>query len=188
MDERFANLVWILGFGGGCALLGALFGAVSAAIHWGRGNATGTIIGLEVARAFERGARNEFSPRVKGAIVGGVDGLVFLGVVGTVVSTIIVWSGPGREKVLGPAMLALVLLMALAVFFGLLAYGIFHAGVRAVVGVFAGGVLGGGVGFFLGGHSGVMCGCIAGITVGNLTALLVRYLSTDSGGSDEEVG
>jgi hypothetical protein len=177
MDERLTTLTWILVSGGGGGLLGALFGGLAGAVHWKNGNATGTGLGLGVARAFDRIAQREMKPGVKGAIVGGVDGLAFLGVVGIIVGAVVMYGGGQGKTVLLPMLLGLALLMGGAVLFGMLAWGILRAGVRSVASVFACGITGALLGAMTAGASGLLAGCVGGAVVGNVLALLFQRWS-----------
>jgi hypothetical protein len=174
MDQRLAMLGWILLAGGGAGLLGGLFGAVAGSVHWRNGNATGTRLGLSVAGAFDRVARREMSPGVKGAVVGGIDGLAFLGTVGVVVAALVLYNGGSGRGVLLPLLLGLLSLMGGALLFGTLAWGILRAGVWAVVAVFAGGMTGAFFGALTGGAGGLLAGCVLGAILGNVAALLTQ--------------
>src|SRR4051794_17999579 len=98
MDERVRLFAWIAGSGGFFGLLGAGFGAVTGLVYWRSGRAAGTAVGLRVARAFERVEGQELSRSSRGAIVGAVDGFLFMAVLGVLLGTI---AGHGRLK--GPA-------------------------------------------------------------------------------------
>ena len=93
MDERVRLFAWIAGSGGLFGLLGAGFGALTGLLYWRGGRAAGTGVGLRVARAFERTGGQALSPASRGAIVGAVDGFLFLAVVGGLFGAI---AGHGR--------------------------------------------------------------------------------------------
>ena len=79
MDESWRNLALILGAGGYGAVVGSVFGAVTGAVHWGSGRAAGTAIAHRVAVAFEKAGDRELSRQTRGAIIGALDGFLFLG-------------------------------------------------------------------------------------------------------------
>jgi hypothetical protein len=171
MDEPTRLFLWVLAAGGFGAVLGAGFGALTGALSWAKGNATGTAVGLGVARAFDRAAGGEMSPARKGALVGGADGLVFLGVLGTAVGYLLAARGRPAWATFRPAMTAALLLTGGAALFGLLGYGLLSAGVRAVAGLFAGAMLGALVGLYLGQLDGLVLGAVAGAFLGTVTVL-----------------
>jgi hypothetical protein len=172
MDEQERVFVWVLCSGAFFALLGGAFGAVAGALSWENGQAAGTRLGLAVARAFAQAAEQDFSPRKKGAIIGGADGFVFLGLAGTAIGAAAALSGRAEAKVLGPVALAAVLLIGGALAFGLLAYGLLHAGTWAVVSLFVGGMLGALLGVSLGDLDGLLIGTVAGVFLGTAAMLL----------------
>jgi hypothetical protein len=166
MDERTRLFLWVLAGGGFFALLGAAFGALTGALTWRSGRAAGTGLGLAVARAFARVADAELSPTRTGALVGGVDGAAFLGVVGAIIGYVAGARRPAEWQTLRSAMLAGALLVLGGAFFGLLAYRIVAGGVRAVAGLFVGGLLGAVLGHSLGGLDGLLIGAIGGAVAG----------------------
>jgi hypothetical protein len=122
MDDWVRPFLWTLAGGGFFALLGGAFGALTGALAWASGRAGGTALGLAVARAFDRAAGGELSRVGKGALAGAADGLVFLGVAGTLLGFVCARSGRGAWDSLVPAMLAGLRLAGGAVCFGGLAY------------------------------------------------------------------
>jgi hypothetical protein len=176
MDEGLWTFVLALGCGAFAALLGAAFGAVAGLVYWREGKASGTKLGHGVAQALERAGGRELSPGGRGALVGAVDGFVFLGVVGTVVGVLVARAGHGSGAELGPAAVAAVLLASLATGLGLLAYGLVRAGVWALAAACLGAFVGGALGRALGDWVGLLAGCVGGFLLGNVGALLVaRY-------------
>src|SRR2546422_812187 len=129
MEER-QRLFLALVLGGGLfALLGAAFGAVVGAVTWTSGRAAGTALGLAVARLYARASEKPLSRGVQGMIVGGVDGFVFLGVVGILLAAVGAAYGRPRWEMVHPTGTAAAALAAGAVFFGLLAFGMVKGGV-----------------------------------------------------------
>ena len=170
MDERVRVFLWLLGWGCGGAVLGAAFGALAGALYWRSGRASGTRLALHVAETFGRLAGRELSPGAKGGLVGALDGFLFLGVVGTVVGAVLLRGGAPVE-VLRPALLLAMLLIAGAAFFGVLAYTLTRAGVRALAPVSLGGILGALLGQYVSGTGGLLFGSVLGLVVGNLLGL-----------------
>ena len=73
-----------------------------------------------------------------------------------------------------PILLGAVLITAGAILFGLLAIGIAFGGGRAVVGLFAGGMVGAASGFALGGIDGLLAGAVTGAFAGTVVVLIAR--------------
>ncbi len=169
-----AGFDWVLAgalfFGG----LGGLFGALAGSLSWSSGRAAGTYFGLEVARAFARVGGRELSPAVTGALVGGTDGVLFLGVLGTGWGFWVAGNGSGSVPWLMWLPFCFLFLALGAVGFGLLAYGTLPGGSLAVVALFLGGLGGGVLGFWWSGLNGLMIGILAGVVLGVLLAYLRR--------------
>jgi hypothetical protein len=168
MDERVRTFAWVLAGTGFFGLLGAAFGALAGHLSWRGGRRAGTAAGLTVARAFARAAGREFSPGRTGALVGGCDGLLFLGVLGAALGLVAAARGRAGWGVLGSVAFGALALVGGAVFFGTLAYGIRRGGVRALAGVFAGGMLGAFAGSAVAGADGLVFGAVAGVVAGTL--------------------
>ena len=130
-------------------------------------------MGLHVAGAFERYGERPFSPSRKGALVGAVDGFLFLAVVGVLLGAI-----AGHYRFKGPVttslVMAVLLLFAGALFFGGLAYAASSAGLRGVAALFFGAVAGGVPGFWLASATGLLIGVIGGAALGTVGLLLQR--------------
>jgi len=176
MDERVRLFVWIAGSGAFFGLLGAGFGALTGLLHWRGGRAAGTAFGLRVARSFERIGGQALPPATQGAIVGAVDGFLFLAVLGGLFGAI---AGHGRFQAAATTSIALavLLLFAGALFFGGLAYAASAGGSRGVAALFFGGVAGGVPGFWLAAATGLLIGVIGGATLGLVGLLLTRSLT-----------
>jgi hypothetical protein len=183
MDDRLRVFALVLGSGGFCAVLGAVFGAVTGATYWGSGKAAGTALGLRVARALAGG--RELSRQARGAIVGAVDGLLFLGILGALAGAFLAHTRHDEGEFLAPAAAGLIFLVALAVLFGSLAYAVVRAGVYAIVGLFAGGISGGLVGAWVAavlgtyraGLFGWLIGAVLGVVAGASLGVLARRYS-----------
>jgi hypothetical protein len=174
MDDNLRIFGWVLASGGFGALLGGAFGCLSGATYWRSGRTAGTAFGLEVARSFNRAADGRLTRGQQGAIVGTADGVLFLGVVGTVVGACYAYSGRASAAALGPVALAALLLVGAAAFFGLLAYAIVRAGLWAVVWLFPCGILGALLGIREAGILGMLGGMVAGLFAGTVVALWTR--------------
>ncbi len=166
------TFLWILACGAFGAGLGAAFGAVVGALTWGEGRAAGTFLGLRMVRAFERATASELTPGKKGALIGGTDGAAFLGVVGVLVGALVARS-PDAGNVLGPAAVAMILLVGGGLLFGLMAYALLRTGVRAVVPLFAGAMLGAAIGLYLRRIDALFTGLLLGLAAGTFVAFLI---------------
>src|SRR5262245_47469355 len=162
MDEGTRLFWWLLGGEGVFALLGGAFGAITGFFHARSGRSAGTRVGQGVARAYDRLSDDGLSPVARGTVVGGTDGVVFGVVVGTVVGLVAAWHVPGGWAVFRPAALAGVLLVGTAVALGLFAGLMAFIGVRAVVGLFIGGMAGALAGFAWARADGLFVGILAG--------------------------
>ncbi len=177
MDARLRTFAWILGSGCFGAMVGIVFGALAGALYWRSGRASGTRLGLLIADAFGRFSRRPLSRTTRGSLIGAVDGLLFLGVVGTLLGVAGVASGRDLEEILRPALWLALLLVGGAIFFGTLAYTLTRAGVRALAAVGGGGILGAALGSYLAGVGGLLFGSLGGLVAGNALGLLwpARY-------------
>ncbi len=173
MDDRLATFARVLAFTGFFGLVGAAFGGLVGHLAWKRGRPAGSAVGLGVARAFARVARSEASAGRTGTLVGAVDGLLFLGFSGAVLGLLAARGHVGWVA-LGHAAFGFLILTGGAVFFGGMALGLVYAGVRAIAGVFAAGVLGAAGGALIGHADGLVVGAVAGILTGTLLGVAVR--------------
>src|SRR4051812_42807356 len=102
MDDRFQAFLWILGSAAFFGALGAAFGAVSGALAWRTGKTSGTSVGLGVAETFARVAERDLSPGRKGALVGAVDGFLFLATLGVLVGAVAAYRVTPPSRLLAP--------------------------------------------------------------------------------------
>jgi hypothetical protein len=174
MDERTRLFLCVLANVGFFAVLAGLFGALTGVITWRSGRATGTLLGLSVARAFARLAERDLSKTAWGALVGGSDGIVFGAGIGTLVGLIAGWYGRAEWNTLRPILLASMLLVGAAILFGLAALGLTVAGTRAVLGLFIGSMAGAIEGILIGGADGLVLGVLTGAIAGTLLFLMFR--------------
>jgi hypothetical protein len=174
VDPKAQAFLWILGSAGFFAALGAVFGAVTGALYWKSGRASGTALGLGVAERFERAARRRPSPARKGALVGAVDGFFFLGVLGVLVGAVAAYHVQPPAGLLWPLARAGLYLGGAAVGFGVLAAVFVRNGVWAVAPACAAGLLGAFAGHRLAGETGLMLGAVLGLVGGAVAASALR--------------
>ena len=171
MDERLRTFVWILGSGCFGAALGILFGGLAGLLYWRSGKASGSRLAHRLIAAFVRLSRRDLSHTAKGGLVGAVDGFLFLGTVGTILGAITILGGGVPGEMIRPALWLSLLLVGGATFFGMFAYTLTHAGVRALAPVAVAGVIGAALGSFLGGLGGLLLGVVLGMVAGNVVGL-----------------
>jgi hypothetical protein len=173
MEDRLRIFLWLATGGGLGALLGGVFGGVVGAIHALAGRSTGTRFGRTIAHDLGRLAEEEPSAVRQGAITGAADGLLFLGLAGMVGGLAIAVIGKADLGHLGIVAGGSVLLVGLALLFGLMAQGITRRGIEGVLSLFVGGLLGSLVaGLLLGAEH-----CLIGTVPGLLVGLFLSYLT-----------
>jgi hypothetical protein len=175
MDPQLQTFARVLACGGFFGLLGAAFGGLVGHLAWKRGRPAGSFAGLALARALARVSRQEHSAGTTGLLVGGTDGLLFLGLIGTALGLLAARGYVGWTA-LSQAAFALLVLAGTAVLFGAIASGILYAGARAIAGVFAGGMLGAASGAMLARADGVVLGALGGIIAGTVIGVTSRAL------------
>jgi hypothetical protein len=174
MDERVRAFGWVLASGGFFGLLGGAFGALVGHLTWRSGRAAGGAAGLGAAAALARAAGRELPPGRRAALVGAVDGLLFLGALGIAFALLAAAHGRAGWAVFRAPAWAALLLAGGAALFGLLAFGLVRAGVFALAGVFAGGLLGAAAGALVARGDGLVLGSLAGVAAGTLLGLAAR--------------
>jgi hypothetical protein len=186
VDDRLA--IFLCALGGACflGLIGGLFGGLAGALARMNGSAPGSLLGSRVLGAIERVGGESLSPIKAGALVGAVDGASFLGVVGCALGLLTgygQWISPGDLVVilLGIAVLAIV-----ATHFGVLAFCMIRAGLRAFTGMCAGGLAGGLLGAWLGGPVVLIVGTEIGAVGGLIVATLTRRTARNDAAFDVE--
>jgi hypothetical protein len=170
-------LLWASAGAGVFAVIGALFGALAGAHARAQGQAPGGGLGNTVARAFGLlGEEDQYKPGT-GAVVGAVDGAVFLSVVGFLVGAALGYGDTafGWEELLVPLRAALVLVIATIVL-GALAYFLIWGGQRAV-GLFFFILMGVVVGGYLESRFGIDDGLLYGLLGGGFLGLLAALVS-----------
>jgi hypothetical protein len=173
VDEQLLTFGRVLACGGFFALVGAAFGGLVGHLAWMRGRPAGSVPGLTVARAMARITGREGSPGATGAVVGAVDGFLFLGLSGVALG-LLAAKGHFGWAVLSRLAFGFLVLTGGAVFFGGLAVGITYAGVRSIAGVFAAGMVGAAGGGIIGRGDGIVAGAVGGMLAGTLLGLFRR--------------
>jgi hypothetical protein len=173
VDERTRLFLCVLASAGFFSVLAGLFGALVGVVTWRDGRAAGTGLGMSVARAFARVSDQSMPPARLAAIVGGADGAIFGAFLGTLFGLVAGWHGQTEWQTLRPILLASVLLVAAAVLFGLMAFGLTLAGTRCLLGLFIGGVAGAIDGFQIWQVDGLILGMCAGSVFGTILFLVV---------------
>jgi hypothetical protein len=174
MDERLRISVWLVSGGGLGAVLGGAFGALTGALYAQHGGSAGTRFGRGVADAFARAAEEEPSAVRRAAITGAADGVLFLGIVGTLAGAGVAIIGNAPLRWLGVAALGSVALVGAAAFFGLLAYSITSDATHEFLGAFVGCCLGGLLAASLLGSVYGPVGLVPGMYIGKGLARLLR--------------
>lgn len=174
MDERLWICLWMIGGGGLGAVLGGAFGALTAVLYAQSGGAAGTRLARRIVENFVETSERQFSATGRAALIGAVDGFLFLGLLGLVGGAMMGVSGRATSELLLPFAVGSVLLVGGAAFFGGLAYSLARNGlwVRVILSVFAGGSLGSFLaGIFLGADN-----CLLGTILGLLVGLMVSFI------------
>jgi len=173
MDDRLDIFLWTLAGAFSFALLGGLFGGLAGWLSARHGSTSGTLLGRKAADAVARLLERELTEAGRAALVGGADGALFLGLIGTLIGLVAGHRGEAPAAWLVPGFAILLLLVVGAVFFGLLAYGLVRLSVGSVLGVFLGGI-GGALGSaYTVGAAHIVPGAVAGILLGALVSCLL---------------
>jgi len=172
VDDRVRIFLCAVGGAGLFGLLGAVFGAAAGANLRAGGRAAGGWLGLAAARALERVRGRELPEVAAGAVVGGVDGVAFLGVVGTVFGLVYGYVGERHREMLLNLALAVGLLAVGAAVLGTMASGLVRAGVWGIGVVFVAALGGAALGARLAGVPGLFYGATIGFGVGALVGIV----------------
>jgi hypothetical protein len=172
VDERVRILLDAVTAAGLFGLLGAVFGATAGASARAEGRAAGGALGLAAARALVKVRGRELSEVATGALVGGVDGLTFLGVAGAAFGLLYGYSGEARREMLLHLAFGIGILAVAAAVLGTMASGLIRAGVWGIATVFVAALGGCALGARLAGLPGLIYGALFGLGVGALTGLL----------------
>ncbi len=173
-DSRLLLFGWTLLGMATFALLGSLFGGLAGGLSWYHGRAAGSGFAVRIARALARLGEGELSPLAMGALVGAVDGAVFLGLLGGLLGLAAGYTEtPPADWVLrGLAIVAAML--GGAIVFGLFAYGLVRLRVRAMLEVFLGGMAGAFAAVSLAGIPHIVPGVVIGMFLGALCGAILR--------------
>lgn len=172
MDDRLWICLWMVGGGGLGAVLGGAFGALTAVLYAQSGGAAGTRLARRLVENFLDTRERQPASTSCAALIGAVDGFLFLGLLGLVAGALLGVSGRAPGELLLPFAVGSVLLVGGAAFFGVLAYSLARNGFWAVLCIFAGGLLG----TFL---AGIQLGadhCLLGTVPGLFLGMLVSFL------------
>jgi len=172
MDDRLHLLLYALAGAGLFGLLGLIFGAAAGAAHRAGGHVSGGWLGLAAARALVKVRGRDLSEVATGALVGGVDGGAFLGVVGTIFGLVYGYAGEIHRAMLLKVAMSVGALAVAAVLFSTLASGLVRAGVWGIGAVFFAAVGGGAIGARTAGAAGLFYGAVIGFGAGALAGLL----------------
>ncbi len=189
MDDRVQLFICAVSAAALFGVFGAVFGAVAGAMARAGGRTAGGLLGLAAARALVRVRGRELSDVAAGAIVGGIDGLTFLGAAGTVFGLVYGYAAPERREMLLHLAMAVGLLAVGAALFGTLATGLVRAGIWGIGAVFVSAVSGGALGVRMAGVPGLMYGALIGLGVGTLTGVVrgaIRPVPRPEGDDDAE--
>jgi hypothetical protein len=176
MDDRTETFLLLLSCAVSGGTLGAALGAASGALSWSGGRAAGTALALAVARAVTRVSQVKPTPTGRGALVGAVDGFLFLGLVALGAGFLLRRFGQVPMRVFGVIALASLVLTTAAVALGLLAYALLRAGIHALAWAFAAAIVGSALGVRVAGWPGFLAGGLGGFALATLVFLLVGSL------------
>jgi hypothetical protein len=145
MDERLRICLWMIGGGGFGCVLGSVFGTLAAALLYVRSSETaGTRLARNVVENFLQSGERQPLPMSRAALIGAVDGFLFLGILGLVAGALLGMSGRAADELLLPMVAGSALLAGGAIFFGMLAYALTYRTaeiLHAIVGGFLGSFL-----------------------------------------------
>jgi hypothetical protein len=161
MDARTRLFLWTLAGCGFFAVVGCLFGALSAVLNRRHGRVAGSLVGFRVAEAFE-----PLEPLVRAALVGGIDGLTFGAVAGSIVGFGLAWDGHSEWERLRVVFGGALALVGLAVVFGLISQEVGPNERYAVLSLCGGGMVGVSLGYVLAGTDGLIVGALLGLIAG----------------------
>lgn len=167
MTETELNYVSWMVIGGLClAPIGAAFGAAAGVLARRQGHMPGSSWASALADRLACLRRKDFSPVGRGAVVGAVDGFLFLAFLGSAIGLIAGTNGtvPAPQLLLA-ATEGIALLAATALLLGIVAHALIHGTKGRSVVFFTGGV-GALIGFCLAGSGGAGYGLLAGSVVG----------------------
>lgn len=141
MDDRLRICLWMVGGGALGAVLGGIFGALTAVLYARNGGAAGTGLARRVAEAFLDTALHPPSDTSRAALVGAVDGLFFLGILGLFAGALLGISGRSVYEFV-PLIFGSALLVGAAAIFGTVAYALTYRPAVCLY-IIAGSIVGG---------------------------------------------
>ncbi|MFQ3649889.1 MAG: hypothetical protein SNJ75_06100 [Gemmataceae bacterium] len=170
MDYPTQLFLWSLLAAAYFGLLGAVFGSLTAVVNHLDGRAGGSFVGQVVARAFE-----PLSPLGRALLVGLVDGLLFGGLLGTVVAFVFVPPHQTAWPRLRPIFLGSLAVVGVALLLGSLATRLARSHRVAVAGLSLGGFSGMTIGLATGGVDGLLIGAWCGLVLGSLVGVWLTH-------------
>ncbi len=174
MNEPLIVFAWTVGGTAAFGLVGMLFGGLTGYFTARSGRAAGTGLGRRVAAALSRLAAGDITDVQRNTLVGAVDGGFFLGLVGLLLGLVAGWRGLPPQDWLLPVFSITLLVATLALFFGLLALGMVHWRLRAIMGASIGGVIGASLAVGLFGALHTVPGLVGGLALGVIVAAVIR--------------
>lgn len=126
-----------------------------------QGRVSGSFVGLRIANAFE-----PLTPLIRALLVGGLDGLTFGAVFGSLVGFGLAWDGHHEWTRMRLAFGCGLALVVMATVFGLISQELGTREKAAVLSLSGGGIVGVIAGFVLGGADGLMIGALMGLLIG----------------------
>jgi hypothetical protein len=166
MSDTTRFFLWLVASGFFFAVLGLLFGAVTAYLKEHAEQASGSLLGRSVAHAFNRISEEPLPPRTQNVLAGAADGFVFGAVVGLLIGWWAAWPGHDEWARLRWCFGGGLALVLGALMLGLAARGLASSEAIVMVGLFVGGMVGALAGYFFAHGDGLMVGLLAGSTVG----------------------
>jgi hypothetical protein len=177
MEDRIGLAVCVLGGAAVLGLLGAVFGGLANVLLKFENRWAGGLLGATVVDAMERLAGRPLTWNWRRGLTGGTDGFAFLAVLGAVLGGCTwgyaIHAGTEPVPLLAWVLLLVGILVLTAALFGLLAYFLQWAGVRALGGLFIGAMAGAVVGGRWVGSDGLFFGTLGGALVGAVVAALL---------------
>jgi hypothetical protein len=173
MNEPLAVFGWTLAAALAFGLLGAGFGALAGYVRARDGAASGTVLGRRISDALGKLVERPLTDTARGALVGAVDGFLFLAALGAILGLVVSKRQPAPGRLLLPFFGITAGLVVSAALFGCLALGIIRRKLAAVAGASFGGMMGAIFAARWVGVAHIVPGAVGGIVLGTLAAALL---------------